>query len=225
MSNSSETPSTESKPASPAPVAPKETPAKDQKRPAAPVRKVGEPINPPEPPAPDPFEPIFNKALERAKATGTDLTKELVSFMQKYVVDMKYDQKNEMDPNKGAAYQKNFCRMIMKVIEKSTGKVIIDGREQDEFRQNWIVLLTFFWFYRKGALGPKEVNRFAANWQNADEGVTIFQRLVNLCLLSANPADRPKTLKQADILRTLDLGLTQEGKERVIGFYRSISTG
>lgn len=160
---------------------------------------------------PDPFMVAFEAKLKEAEKLNDVLTNELMLFMADYVLSMAPGV--NIDLRAGAAKQKAFFKMLQKVIEKST---------IDTFKTNWIIVLSYFWAYRRDkALGERYVNRFSEYWQNKDEDLTAYQRIVNLCLLSANPAERSKVLKQVDINKTLEIGFTEVGRNNVKTFYKA----
>ena len=110
----------------------------------------------------------------------------------------------------GATMQKNFFLAMRKVIEKSP---------PGAFRKNWSVVLAYFYRYREGVLNERYVNRFSEYWQNKDPMVPVFQKLVNLCLVSRDPKDRQTAAKHVDINRTMEIGYSPTGESNIKQFY------
>jgi len=171
-----------------------------------PIRKVILPVE-------DSFTKDFNALIERSLALNDPLKTELITFMQQYVTDMAPGTTmSKTGGIPGANYQLSFCRMLIKVIEKSP---------PEDFRRNWIIVLSFFWQYKKAALGERYINRFSEYWMKDDPNLTVFQRLMNLCLVSANPETRGQVLSRVDIVKTTSLVFTETGKQNVLLFYKA----
>lgn len=175
----------------------------------APKVPVGTPINIPPPPPEDPYIKIFEEIINRASVNATDLLSSTIKFMEEYVVKMAPGVNNHGIP--AADYQLQFFRIL---------KAAIDKTPIEEFNKTWNIVLAFFWRYKEGALSPYHVNRFAENWNNGDRNLIAYQRIVNLCLISADPAERSKVNRRVNVPKTVESGFTPAGMQNILQYYK-----
>ena len=180
------------------------------------VKPVIDAVTPTAPTAPivekkeAPVASSFDAMIAKLKETGTPDQKSLIKAIETYMVNMAPGQL--MDNNKGAQYQYSFWKLISSLVESAP---------QEEFKKLWSILLAYFDEYQKGAFAEKYVFRFSEYWhQNVDE-LSAYQRILNLIKLTANQANRSKGLKQIDMARTLELGFSEQARQRVLTFYNT----
>ena len=133
----------------------------------------------------------------------------LVSSINDYVKGMKPGL--IMDPNTGARNQYWFWKAIVTAVENTP---------DEEFRRMWNILLAYFNQYKNDVFGVRYVYRFSEHWNQSEDDLNAYQRILNLIILTCDPETRSTGLKQVDLDRTLDKIFTETGRQRVIGFYK-----
>lgn len=96
---------------------------------------------------------------------------------------------------------------------------VINGLEGEDFTGAWGYLLQMAHAHRKGVFSEIYLFRGFEDIVLPEAERKAFQRLLNLIKLTADPKSRQIALKQVDITKTLELGLTEPGRQRVLGFY------
>lgn len=139
---------------------------------------------------------------------GSKAQKSLVANLERYMEKMKPGM--PVNNDEGARNQYQLWRTIQSVIENSS---------PEEFNKLWYIVLVYFKNFRTGALGERYVFRFSEYWIQSEEDLATFQRILNLIILTADPSTREKNLKQVSLPRTLEKGLTDFGRQRLLSFY------
>lgn len=116
-----------------------------------------------------------------------------------------------MDDKTGAANQWGLWKTIHNVIERSTS--------EESFKKCWFILLKYFAIEGKTAFSDRYVFRFAPHWTQSTDDLDLFQRILNLLILTANHETRSEKVKEVSLERTFEKGLSEEGRNRLIGFY------
>lgn len=173
-------------------------------------KKVGEALTTEKAKPMTQFELEFEDMIRRYLKNGPESTITLINNIQKYVEVM--DPKKQMSPVDGAKMQMGLWKTLSNVIEKTSN---------EEFRKNWVVVLSFFHRYRHGVFSPRYINRYAEEWPSNDDNLKAFQRLVNLIELSSNPNERSMILKRVNIHKTLEVGFSESGRTNLIQFYNA----
>lgn len=150
----------------------------------------------------------FDALIAQIKESGTRAQKDLVNSLEHYMVNMKPGK--PVNPDEGARHQYVLWKTITGITE--TAPV-------DEFKKLWSILLGYFNQYGKGVFHDRYVFRFSEFWQYDERQLAAFQRILNLLKLTANPKTRAMGLRQVDMNRTLADGFTEEGRQRIVGFY------
>jgi hypothetical protein len=96
---------------------------------------------------------------------------------------------------------------------------LINKVEGEEFTRAWSWLLEQFVLYRQGVFAEKYVFRGFEDITLNEADRKAFQRLLNLVKATCDPRSRAVTLKQIDLTKTLELGVTEPGRQRVLQFY------
>lgn len=154
------------------------------------------------------YEKEFDTLIDSGIEHGSNVTVRLIEFLQKYVEDM--SPTRIVKDSWGAKRQQQFFQALHTAIEKS---------DPEEFNQNWMVVLSFFHRYKTGALGIRYVNRFAEFWPEQDDRLTAFQRIINLIILSEDPANRHLVTKRVSLTKTMEVGFTEAGRSNIVQFY------
>lgn len=153
----------------------------------------------------DNFEATFDKIAQ----TGSTHEKALINALKTYVSTMAPGQ--TMDPDAGASRQYHLWMSLRSVIQAAP---------EQEFKRLWSIVLAFAEKYKDAAFGERYVMRFAEYWRQDTDELTAFQRLINLIKLTCDPQTREKGLRQVDLTRSLDKGLSEQGRSRIISFYQ-----
>lgn len=106
--------------------------------------------------------------------------------------------------------QMNLYRAIASMINRVEG---------EEFTRAWNWLLEQFSLYRQGVFAERYVFRGFEDIALPEADRKAFQRLLNLIKATADVRGRAAALKQVDLTKTLELGLTEPGRQRVLQFY------
>ncbi len=176
-----------------------------------PLLEVGTPINKASEPEEDPFIKVFEDHIAKMLLIDDKLLKTTIQFLKEYVVKMDPKQ-TEFDGEEGAKYQERFFFVLKNLIDKTSS---------ENFSKYWNVVLSFFWRYRNGALGPRHVTRFPSYWNPSDTNLDVFNRLVNLCIVSSDPSKRGNTTKFTNVTKTIETGYTENGVKNILQFYRA----
>lgn len=150
----------------------------------------------------------FMGRVEALKQNGTVTEKGLISRLENYVSKMA--PKNQMNEKDGSALQMSLYKTMLNVIEKS----------DSEFVSCFNILLGFFKEYEKQAFGDLYVNRFMENGTLKGQEAITFQKLVNMLKVTCETSTRQAALKQMSLEKALEKGLSEQGRQRIIAFYR-----
>lgn len=93
------------------------------------------------------------------------------------------------------------------------------NKTDTDFRAVWNTILRLFLEHKDGVFSERYVYRHFDNVALELNDRRAFQRLLNLAILTADPKSRSLALKQIDMQKTLEFGVTEEGRSRILGFY------
>lgn len=159
---------------------------------------------------------VFESKIEQFRQKGTEEQKRLISALDKYVQDTFPFEKNGVTPRSisdavGGNAQHMLFQAIFHVIERTN---------DEEFKKLWNIILAYFDNYGNTVFNGRWVYRWAYAWSWGEEKLDLFQRLINLLMITADPNTRRKSLRTVDISRTVEENLSEEGRNRVIAFYQ-----
>lgn len=149
----------------------------------------------------------FDKLLASCRE-GTVAQQNLVAAIERYMDNMKPGK--PIAPENGARQQFSLFKIIQGVVNNTS---------QEEFKKLWAVILAFFNEYKEGVFSDRYIFRFAEYWHHDPKDLAAFQRIINLIKITADPETRSVGLKQVDLTRTLEEGFSEEGRQKVVGFY------
>lgn len=132
----------------------------------------------------------------------------VLSTVVEYVTTM--HPKRPVEPAKMLRQQTALYRALTTAINRL---------EAEEFTTVWGWLLQQFSLYRKGVFAERYVFRGFEDIALPESDRKAFQRLLNLIVLTADPKSRPIALRQVDMGKTLELGVTEPGRQRLHAFY------
>lgn len=150
----------------------------------------------------------FEAQIETIRTSGTTNQKNLSNALDMYVIKM--HPTVEVSEDEGARHQYNLWRALI---------FIIDDAPQDEFKKLWNIVLAYFEYYKDTVFHDRYVFRFSEFWQWSDDQLTALQRLINIIKLTSNQETRAKGLKQVDLNRSLDTGISDIGRQKLVNFY------
>lgn len=158
-----------------------------------------------------PVEAASNLSILKAKIaeSGSDAAKKLVATLESYIGAMRPGL--PVTAEKGNQQQQALWFAIRNTVENS---------KPEDFRQLWFIILSYFHHHKNGALGPRHLFRFAESWNRSLEDLKGFQKILNIIRLTADPEERESGLKQVDIASNLQDGFTEEGRSRVVQYYK-----
>src|SRR5690606_18288573 len=97
---------------------------------------------------------------------------------------------------------------------------VIERTPDEEFKKLWNILLAFFNNYKTTVFNGKWVYRWSYNWNWGEEKLDLLQRLLNLMMLTCDPDTRRNELRKVHLVRTVEIVLSEEGRNRIIAFYQ-----
>lgn len=141
-------------------------------------------------------------------------TSKKVGAQAKGVLEVIKTYMSEMAPKKPLS-QEAQCRHQVALFRALT--LTINVLEED-FRPTWQAILKVFHEHRDGVFHERYVFRHFANMALSSEERTTFMALLNLIKLIADPKARKAALRQVDLERSLEVGITEEGRNRIRSF-------
>jgi len=91
--------------------------------------------------------------------------------------------------------------------------------DNNVFRDDFKVVLKYFNDYADSSFGPRYIYRFSEYWEWSTDELDVFQKLINILLLTADPSKRAAGLKQVDLNKALDTGFTDVAKSNIGSFF------
>lgn len=162
--------------------------------------------------------PAPTQAPAPAVSSGTPDTPANLSLLARSLCDVVVSYiaavppRTPIDPATLVQQQVYLYRAIAGMINKLEG---------EEFTQVWSWLLACFNVHRHGVFGERHVFRAMEEITLSPDDRKAFQRLLNLLILTCEATSRAYALRQIDMTKTLALGLTEPGRQRIHGFYGS----
>lgn len=161
----------------------------------------------PTPVKPDaPLLPEVEAILQKARAEATTLGKMVLNQIEEYINDMA--PKKPMTPALGVRHQVKLYRALQTTT-----------RLGDDFFLVWGTILKLFNSQRAAVFHESYVFRYMEHVTLSPQDQKAFQRLLNLIVITANPQGRAVAVKQVDFKRTLEFGMDEAGRNRLLGFY------
>lgn len=151
----------------------------------------------------------FQKKMAEIAAQGTPEQSGLIAKLNNYLEDMKPGK--PMTGESGVVKQFQLWRTIFSTIENSP---------IEQFKSLWSIVLAFFHEYSEGVFHESYVYRFSEHWKHSKQELDGFQRILNLIKVSADPKTRANTAKQVDLDKTLAQPFSEEGRNRLLSFYK-----
>lgn len=151
----------------------------------------------------------FEKTIEQLQASGTSAEKALISGLTSYMKNMAPGK--PMDGDVGAAHQNQLWSLLANTINSAP---------EQEFRKLWSIILAFFNEYKNGVFHDRYIFRFSEYWRYNSDDLAGLQRILNVIKLTADPAERNAGLRQVDLNRSLEFGFTEEGRQRILSYYK-----
>jgi len=152
----------------------------------------------------------FEKSIKKIQDSGTLEEKLIVDKMNAYIVDMAEGKPISFE--KAARLQYGLWSTILATIEKCP---------EDQFKSRWSLILKYFDRYseRGQPLNSIMVYRYSEYWTKGAKELEVFQRLLNLIVLTCKPANRKSALRQVSMEKTLKDMITETGRQKIIQFY------
>lgn len=122
---------------------------------------------------------------------------------------VKMNPSKPIETQEGVKTQVALFRIIQNTI----------NREDTYFRQLFAAILALFAYEKTGVFKEENVFRFMDSITLNDIERKAFTRLINLVKLLGPKESRVVALKQVNFTSSLQYGLTDEGRQRVLGFF------
>lgn len=121
-----------------------------------------------------------------------------------------------MDPKK----PQNQEEAVRKQVGLYNAIVRTINNNNQDFNKTWAAILQIFEDYKDGAFHERAVFRYMAFITLPDDKRVAFRRLINLLKVTAPVHGRRFAMRQIDLARSLEFDITEEGRNRVLNFYR-----
>lgn len=151
----------------------------------------------------------FQKKMLEVATQGTPEQSGLIAKLNNYLEDMKPGK--PMTGEAGVVKQFQLWRTIFSTIENAPA---------EQFKSLWSIILAFFHEYSENVFHESYVYRFSEHWKHSKAELDGFQRILNLIKVSADPKTRGNTMKQVDLDKTLAQPFSEEGRNRLLAFYK-----
>jgi hypothetical protein len=113
-----------------------------------------------------------------------------------------------VDPQVGGREQYRLYKTIVNVISN-----------QANFKESWNISLKSFNDNKDGAFKDSHIFRFPDTMLGNPNDHKLFQVLINLIKLTADPVTRKEGLTKVTLARTLDAGMTEVARSNLASFY------
>jgi hypothetical protein len=160
------------------------------------------PVKPAAPLLPE-IAAIFEKAKGEATAAGKMILDQLEAYIAEMAPKKLQTQANEV------RWQVQLYRVLSNTA----------NRLDDDFFLVWNTILKVFHAQKDGVFHEAYVFRSMQHITLPPNDQAAFQRLLNLVKITANPAGRQAATKQVDFKRTLEHGVTEAGRQKLLNFY------
>jgi hypothetical protein len=131
----------------------------------------------------------------------------VIHFLTEYSVAMA--PRRPITDKEGSLMQKHLFDAIIGLINK----------EDEHFTQLWSAVLRYVEKEINGVFSHTHAFRFMDNVPLNPEQCQALASLLHLLRLTAAPASRKDNLKQVSLDKTLQVGVTDSGRQRVLAFY------
>lgn len=150
----------------------------------------------------------FEQKIADFLNNGTTFQKMFVATLQRYVEEMKPGRVFE-DPMQAFKHQRSLWDTVKNIV-----------LTEENFIENWKMLVMFFRNNRDGALGDKYPFRFMENTPNMNtEERQAFLNLMTLLTVSGGLNNPKDVAKSVSLDRVIHRILGQEARQRVVNYY------
>lgn len=150
----------------------------------------------------------FLSMVETLKVSGTALQKQIIIRLELYIKEMFPGVKVSEDDGARNQY------LLWKTISSS-----VETCDANDFRRTWNIFLNYFNEYKDTVFHEKYVYRFSEYWLWSADELNAYQRIVNVLMLTRNPADRQARTKEVSLDRSLAHEFSEEARQKIISFY------
>lgn len=151
----------------------------------------------------------IQQLLEVLKESGTVYEKMLVNSMGNYC--------KKMAPGVPVS---NEAGVQEQYLLWTTLRSVIQKAPDEEFKRLWSIVLAIAEDQKDGAFTDSCLFRFSEYWRADLEELTGFQRILNLIKVTSNVESRNKNIRTVDLTRTLDKGINEYGRSRLVSYYQ-----
>lgn len=146
---------------------------------------------------------LIAKAQAEASSAGRVILQNVLDYMQAM------DPKKPVNADIGSRYQVSLYRAITRTINNLG----------DDFDLVFTAILRLFADNGSDVFAERFVFRFMDSVNLSSDEIKGYQRLLNLLINTADPKGRASGLKMTDFNKTLEFGLTEEGRARVLTYF------
>lgn len=169
------------------------------------------------PPVPQPDPVVITAPITEASSAVAWLEEfaKTASVDAKAIINSILTYVRDMAPGKTQTPEA-IQRQQMNLHVALTGAI---NRLDGEFKHVWGGVLKLFHEHRDGVFSERYVYRQLQNAPMNPQQRAAFQNVVNMIKLTADPQGRKVGLKQFDKARTMQHGLTEQGRNKLLAFY------
>jgi len=176
--------------------------------PAVPVAPVPAPA--PEPTPVKPAAPVIAEVdaiIAKAKEEASTYGKMILDQLAGYI--------DAMAPKK----QLSLVEQVRWQVQLYRALTNAANRLDDDFFLVWNAILRLFHSQKDGVFHEAYVFRAMEHVTLPKDDQAGFQRLLNLVKITANQAGRQAATRQVDFKKTLEFGITEAGRQKLLNFY------
>lgn len=151
----------------------------------------------------------FEKQLATLLNKGDSKVIYVISTLKTYIKEMAPGV--QMNFKDGAQRQYGLWKLV---------SLIAESYEAADFKTAWGILLGFFNEHAKGVFGPRYAFRFSEDWSYNPDELEALQRILDLCMLTAQPSSRKSVLSQINFTKVLSKGFSESARNKIVSFYR-----
>ncbi len=147
-------------------------------------------------------------ALSKLAVNGTEVQKNLIYFMERYLKQMAGVGK--LTPKDGAAIQYEFWKTILSTIRNC---------ETKDFTPTWNILLMYFKENKRGVLREELMARFPEEWPGSREESKAFLNIITFCAETCDHTTRKEKLRFVRIDKAISVLFNESDKQKLLNFY------
>lgn len=121
-----------------------------------------------------------------------------------------------MDPKK----VQNQDEAVRKQVGLYRALTLTINKNDIDFNKTWGTILAVFEEHKDGAFHERAIFRYMAFITLPEDKRIAFRRLINLIKVTAPMNGRNFAMRQIDMAKSIEIDITEEGRNRILSFYQ-----